>query len=428
MAPKEDIIKRAVGQPALVEDDMSELPREEHRPVDPAPAADPVQPASSPVEDRPGGDGTPGRTVGLAPHLSRLLAFVLDVLCIAVVLAVPALLGKLLGFGSAALFAVVVALMVMYFQAVSVWLTGGQTIGKALFGLTVRRIDGSAPPRTPRGLAWAVGRHSVGYLVVDVVGLGVLAALMTPRRRCLHDYAFRSEVVVGDTSPQPLGMRLRGYWERVEAAQEETSKRYASVVSLYKWLSKLVIKPATGFLFVAGQHADSPLGRLRDRFVDQVERFVNRLAGKARPEATAPPATPPSAAATLGLGAATAGITGIIVFAALTVLPTPEIVGTWGGVRVQRTGWTSSVGIRVTDSTGASGCTFRSGSQVWKIKGRAPRYTGSELWVQGSRGQNCTFKWGTAATFELLDHNTLRWCSTSPFTRRQECDTAHRTK
>jgi uncharacterized RDD family membrane protein YckC len=276
-------------RPDLTEEpDMSELPqKEEHQPVDPTPAASPVQPASPRVEDRLSGDDTPGHVVGLAAHPSRLLAFAVDVLSIAAVLAVPALLGKLLGFGSAALFVIVVVLTVMYYQAVSVWLSGGQTIGKALFGLTVRCLDGAAPPRTPRGLAWFLGRHSVGYLVVDVLGLGALAALVTPRRRCLHDYAFQSQVVVADTSPQRLG----SYWERVEAAQEETSRRYALVVSLWKWLTKLVMKPATVVLFLAGQHADSPLGRLRDRLADRVERFVDRLAGAAHPEASAPTPT-----------------------------------------------------------------------------------------------------------------------------------------
>lgn len=52
------------------------------------------------------------------------------------------------------------------------WLTGGQTVGKALFGLTERRIDGAKPKATLGGLAWAVGRHSWGYLVIDVLGVG----------------------------------------------------------------------------------------------------------------------------------------------------------------------------------------------------------------------------------------------------------------
>ncbi len=192
-----------------------------------------------------------------------------------------------------------------------------------------------------------------------------------------------------------------------------------------------MLRPAIVVLFVAGKQPDSPLGRLRDRLADRVERFVNRLAGNARPETSAPAATSLSANATLGLWAATAGLTGIIVVAAQTVLPTPEIVGTWSGTwQVQRTGRTSFVAVRIgEDSTGSdSGCTFRSGGQEWKIKGRGPRYTGSELWSQGNAGQNCTFEWSTAATFELLDHDTLRRCSTSPFSRREECNTARRTK
>lgn len=409
---------------------MAESPVEEHQPGDPTPAASPVQPDGSPVGNRPGGGGAPGQTVGLPDPASRLLAFAVDLFTFAVVAAVLVLVGKLFGVDSVALFVVALAVGLVSYLAVSVWLTG-QTIGKALFGLTVRRVDGSAPPRTLGGLAWAVGRHSVGYVVVDVFGLGTLAALVTPRRQCLHDYAFKSEVVVGDTSPQPPGARLRGYWERVEAAREETGKRYGWVVSLWRWLTNLVLKPAMVVFFVAGKQSSSPLGRLRDRLADRVERLVNRLAGNARPEASAPAATSLSAKAALGLWAATAGLTGVTVVTAQTVLPEPEIVGTWEGTwRIQRTGWASSVAVRLGgDSTEPnSGCTFPSGGQEWRIEGRGPRYTGSELWVQGNAGRNCTFEWSTAATFELLDHDTLRQCSTSPFAGREKCDMLRRTK
>ena len=47
------------------------------------------------------------------------------------------------------------------------WLTGGRTVGKAACSLSVRHIDGSPPRQDRAGLAWAFGRASLGYLVID---------------------------------------------------------------------------------------------------------------------------------------------------------------------------------------------------------------------------------------------------------------------
>ena len=43
--------------------------------------------------------------------------------------------------------------------------------GKALLGLKVERVAGRKP-----GFLWAVGRVSLGYFIVDVLGAGVLAS------------------------------------------------------------------------------------------------------------------------------------------------------------------------------------------------------------------------------------------------------------
>jgi hypothetical protein len=98
--------------------------------------------------------------------------FAVNLFSVAVVAAVAALLGKLVGLGGVGMFGVVLALAFVTELGASAWLTGGQTSGKAVCSLTVRRIDGAAPARTLGSLVWAVGRHSVGYLMVDVLGLG----------------------------------------------------------------------------------------------------------------------------------------------------------------------------------------------------------------------------------------------------------------
>jgi uncharacterized RDD family membrane protein YckC len=138
--------------------------------------------------------GGPATAERLATLPLRLLAFAVDLACVVAVLIPLILAGAVVGIGSLGLSTLVVAACLLTYLTVWVWLSG-QTVGKALFNLTVRRIDDTAPARTWRGLVWSLGRHSVGYVIADVFGLGVLAALAPPRR-CLHDYAFGSKVVI----------------------------------------------------------------------------------------------------------------------------------------------------------------------------------------------------------------------------------------
>src|SRR6266542_4639660 len=156
-----------------------------------APLVEPVEQVTTDSQQR--------ELVRLAPLPRRLGAFMVDGAAVAVSFGVAALLGQIEAPDIARFMLVTVAVALGVALAVvpglSVWLTGGQTVGKALFGLTERRVGGTKPKATLGGLAWAVGRHSWGYLVIDVLGVGALAALVSPRRRCLHDLAFGSEVV-----------------------------------------------------------------------------------------------------------------------------------------------------------------------------------------------------------------------------------------
>jgi hypothetical protein len=114
-----------------------------------------------------------------APHGLRAAAWLID---LAVVIIVFAFLPQPFYY------LLFLALFVAY-HAVQVWLRH-KTIGKALLGLEVRRIG-----RNP-GPWWSIGRASVGYLVIDIMGLGVLPAFFTRQHRCLHDVAFGSVVAL----------------------------------------------------------------------------------------------------------------------------------------------------------------------------------------------------------------------------------------
>jgi ribosomal protein L17 len=141
------------------------------------------------------------------------------------------------------------------------WLTG-QTVGKSLFGLEVRRVvhgatdpgeegvtgetdsdsrEGSClqGPRRFADLAWAMGRTGFGYPVVDVLGLGTLLALVTPGRQALHDLVFASQVVQTTeeaVTARRMLERLIEFAERQRAALEEQRKAYVLVRGLWKAL------------------------------------------------------------------------------------------------------------------------------------------------------------------------------------------------
>jgi uncharacterized RDD family membrane protein YckC len=363
----------------------------------------------------------------VAPHSLRSLAFAIDVLCVAIVAASLVLLGKLANIESLTLFVVAVTAGFVAYTSASVWLTDGQTIGKAACGLVVHRIDGAAPGRTLRGLAWAIGRHSVGYFVADVFGLGVLFALTNRRRRCLHDYAFGSEVLMCPTgssrSLESPSARLRAFRARLEAAQ--TDAGWASFLA--RWLVKLIVYPAVLILYVAGRlPAPSPLRRVRDSIAQSITEAAHRA-----PLATSvPPATGLSPVSSAGLWAGTSVATGTVAVLAASVVLAHSLIGTWDDhIEVRQNGPGSLVGVTVTKTTfKTNDCPIAAGTEKWRIQALPPRYTGSELWASGDRGRNCDYQFGPAS-FELKDQNTLEICSTDPFPGSQgrKCDTHHRT-
>ena len=93
-----------------------------------------------------------------------------------------------------------IALFIAY-HASCLWLTR-RSAGKAIAGLRVRRRSHGTE------LGWALGRPTLGYLVVDLLGLGVLPALLDGRHRCLHDRVFGTEVIL--EHGEPSGRRWPG--------------------------------------------------------------------------------------------------------------------------------------------------------------------------------------------------------------------------
>ncbi len=199
-----------------------------------------------------------GGTARLAPHRYRIAALAVDVFIVVVVFGVLAVLGRLaeealkVDLVSLRTTAVALTVCVAVVLGLTVWLTNGQTIGKALFGLAERRVDGKPLRPTVRGLGWAIGRHSVGYLVVDVLGVGMLAAFGSSRRRCLHDLAFSSEVLF--VSPEDAGLlswrdrlttRFTIFTRNLEAGAKRIKERHHRVGFLWRWLTAVITGCAT---------------------------------------------------------------------------------------------------------------------------------------------------------------------------------------
>jgi len=242
-----------------------------------------------------GGD----ESVRLAPHGLRLVAFVFDVLLFAVAIGVGLAMDALTGWPFWILSAAA-AVWFVYYVSATVWLMDGQTAGKAVCGLRVRRIDGSLPSRARGDLAWSFGRHSVGYLIADVLLLATISSLFTPRRRCPHDYAFGSEVmlVVGG-EPTPASTRYRQFWELFQERHAEVKKRYAPIVWPLKWVTAGVGTVAVWLGFVSDALA----------------------AGPSTPASAAPAAKPLSVKGAVALWTTTTVVTGAVIVGGSGIRP-----------------------------------------------------------------------------------------------------------
>lgn len=378
----------------------------------PAPAA-----VSAPPGARAPAPADATEPVSFAPHPLRLLAFTIDLLLVAAATGAVALVT-----GSLLVYAAVLLMTWVAYHTGSVWLTSGRTIGKAACNLSVRHIDGSAPRQDRAGLAWAFGRASLGYLVIDMGGLGALVALRSPRRRCLHDYAFASEVVLHPDTRDPqhprsrlerIRQRLQQFTQDRENTWEAKKENYAFAAALWKWLLRIT-EISLGLLLFA-----------RDRW----HALVRRLTAGARPTTSAPAAKALAAGKITTLVAATSVATGTAVVAATAYLSAP-ITGDWGSIRITRVGLQSYQATQIASDymTPRNGCTFYKGQEEDRISGHGQHYTGYTLWVFGRDGQDCLYKW-EPSTYDLIGTNTLRICVTDPALRDdpERCTTWNRT-
>lgn len=121
--------------------------------------------------------------------VSRLLALGVDAVLLTVVAAaiaagVPAVWSAVLGSAPAWLetTAGAVALLLPFVYFWASWWIPGSTAGELLFGLVVRRSDGS-----PVGAVRSGVRAFLGLLFAPVWLVGMVLTVSNPRRRALHD-------------------------------------------------------------------------------------------------------------------------------------------------------------------------------------------------------------------------------------------------
>jgi len=166
-------------------------------------------------------DAVPVEQLAYADAASRLVAYVVDsivvaILIFAVALVLTRLLGPTLLIGSAgvprvsvdharALLNSIVAAGIGTFYFVGTWMRFGATPGQALLGIRVRRVDGGRLGIGPAVLRWALLGAPIGLLVV-----GVLPAL--PASIVLAAVALWDVVLLVTTA---LDDRKRGLHDRL---------------------------------------------------------------------------------------------------------------------------------------------------------------------------------------------------------------------
>lgn len=181
-----------------------------------------------------------------APHGLRAAAWLIDYVIVMLVVAI---------MPQPVRYFLPLALFIAY-HTVLIWLVQ-QTIGKALLGLRVER-NGKKP-----GFLRALGRVSLGYFIVDVLGIGLLTALFNQRHRCLHDYVFGTVVVFQggeEIRARNLLVRLSEFAEKQKEAVAEKKKAIAALTALWAFLAGLArtLQKAIDFLAGLGSGSTAP--------------------------------------------------------------------------------------------------------------------------------------------------------------------------
>lgn len=166
--------------------------------------------------------------------------------------------------------------MFIAYETIFVWLTG-QSPGKAICGLEVRRIGG------PRRLVWALGRSSIGFFVINLGGVGSLWGLRDPHGRTLHDLVFGSDAVIKERliSVPSAARALKEWAERQLKAVDEKKGQLAIMTGLWLFLMKVatgaqrVVGPAKG----KSRHAPSAAHALGTRAIATLATATTAAAG-----------------------------------------------------------------------------------------------------------------------------------------------------
>lgn len=157
-----------------------------------------------------------------APHGIRFAAWLIDFVIVTLIfMMVPQPLYYLL----------FLAIYVTY-HTLLIWLLQ-QTVGKAVCGLKVEHIGRKL------GLFSALGRSTLGYFVVDILGVGVLLALVNRRHRCLHDYVFGTLVTYQGSDAikaKNLLARVVKFAEDQKKAFEKRKKDFAILGAFWGFL------------------------------------------------------------------------------------------------------------------------------------------------------------------------------------------------
>lgn len=222
--------------------------------------------SESGVAPRPSERSDEGPTFATLPgRLPRFAAFLLDLsLPLMVVCALTAAGSWTLGFPLAGspigvfLVAVVVVVGAGVLSSLASWLSDGQSIGKALMGLEVRHASSRRWDGGLGALLWTFGRATVGYLVVDGLGMGAIGAAVGRHRRAVHDLVFVSQVVAVDparfsdaaTFAGLIKLRVKDFEGRRQQGLTRYEERYGYLITLVKWVNRVIKTTAAVFAAV----------------------------------------------------------------------------------------------------------------------------------------------------------------------------------
>lgn len=185
----------------------------------------------------------------------RLAAFSVDLVLPAAVVAVLAFVGTLTdrfprptAFPTIVAFVAFILVGAAVLSSIASWLSDGQSVGKAIFGLEVRRSKRQEWNGRLSVLWWAFARASIGYGVIDCLGIGAIGALSGRYRRAAHDLVFSSQVVAVNREQvrrarnfgELVDVRVKEFERRRTRGVERYQQQYGHYASVIKMVNKVV--------------------------------------------------------------------------------------------------------------------------------------------------------------------------------------------